>query len=142
MDLLHVFVMSSTLAIPVVIAQEIGGSMTQITAVVGLMVGVALIPLVSSKFLGINDDRKEPDMKSVGNGLLADSTSVFSGGLLGGVAADTYSGNVPIVTSPVSIGRPPYCFRPWSGPAPSRTPATAPSPAARSPVRRIPRRYR
>ena len=43
----------------------------------------------------INDEEwREPDMKSVGNGLLADSVSVFSGGLLGGVAADTSASNV------------------------------------------------
>jgi NCS2 family nucleobase:cation symporter-2 len=43
----------------------------------------------------INDDNwREPDMKPIGNGLLADSISVFSGGLLGGVAVDTSSSNV------------------------------------------------
>jgi xanthine permease XanP len=43
----------------------------------------------------INDDQwREPDMKSVGNGLLADAISVFAGGLLGGVAADTLASNV------------------------------------------------
>ena len=43
----------------------------------------------------INDEEwREPDMKSVGNGLLADSVSVFTGGLLGGVAADTSASNV------------------------------------------------
>ncbi|MEJ2136934.1 MAG: solute carrier family 23 protein [Desulfofustis sp.] len=41
-----------------------------------------------------DDDWREPDMKSIGNGLLADAVSVFSGGLLGGVAADTSASNV------------------------------------------------
>ena len=43
----------------------------------------------------INDeDWKEPDVRRIGNGLLADSISVFTGGLLGGVAADTSASNV------------------------------------------------
>jgi len=43
----------------------------------------------------INDDEwRGPDMKMIGNGLLADAISVFTGGLLGGVAADTSASNV------------------------------------------------
>ena len=43
----------------------------------------------------INDAQwRETDMKMVGNGLLADSVSVFMGGLLGGMAVDTSSSNV------------------------------------------------
>ena len=41
-----------------------------------------------------DDDWRGADMKSIGNGLLADSVSVFSGGFLGGVAADTSASNV------------------------------------------------
>ncbi|EFK05369.1 putative permease [delta proteobacterium NaphS2] len=54
MGLQHVFLMCSTLVLPVVIVRETGGTMTEIAGVVVLMVGVALIPLGSSKFLGIN----------------------------------------------------------------------------------------
>ena len=43
----------------------------------------------------INDaEWREADMRSVGNGLLADSMGVFMGGLLGGMAVDTSSSNV------------------------------------------------
>jgi len=43
----------------------------------------------------INDaEWKEPDMKNIGNGLLADSVSVMSSGMLGGVATDTSASNV------------------------------------------------
>ncbi|MEW5734057.1 MAG: solute carrier family 23 protein [Thermodesulfobacteriota bacterium] len=43
----------------------------------------------------INDpDWSEPEMKSIGNGLLADSVSVLAAGLLGGMATDTSASNV------------------------------------------------
>ena len=43
----------------------------------------------------INDpDWREPEMKTVGRGLLADSISVFTGGFLGGMAVDTSASNI------------------------------------------------
>lgn len=43
----------------------------------------------------INDvDWREVDIKNVGNGLLADGISVFTGGFLGGMAVDTSASNV------------------------------------------------
>jgi len=43
-----------------------------------------------------DDDWKEPDMKRVGGGLLADSVSVTMSGLLGGMASDTSASNVAL----------------------------------------------
>ncbi|MEI7981555.1 MAG: solute carrier family 23 protein [Bacteroidota bacterium] len=41
-----------------------------------------------------DDDWKEPDLKNVGKGLMASGISVFTCGLLGGVATDTSASNV------------------------------------------------
>ena len=69
----------------------------------GLILPFAIVALCGSmKSLGnlitvqkINDaDWKEPDMRNIGNGLFADSLSIFCSGLLGGVATDTSASNV------------------------------------------------
>ena len=41
-----------------------------------------------------DDDWKEPDMKNIGKGLLAEAIGIFSAGLLGGTATDTSSSNI------------------------------------------------
>ncbi len=43
-----------------------------------------------------DDDWKEPDMRRIGGGLLADSACVALSGLLGGVASDTSASNVAL----------------------------------------------
>lgn len=43
-----------------------------------------------------DDDWKEPDMRRIGGGLLADSISVTMSGLLGGMASDTSASNVAL----------------------------------------------
>jgi NCS2 family nucleobase:cation symporter-2 len=43
-----------------------------------------------------DDDWKEPDMKRIANGLMADSVCVAASGLLGGVASDTSASNVAL----------------------------------------------
>jgi xanthine permease XanP len=43
-----------------------------------------------------DDDWKEPDMRRIGGGLLADSVSVTVSGLLGGMASDTSASNVAL----------------------------------------------
>jgi xanthine permease XanP len=45
----------------------------------------------------VNDDQwKEPDMRRIGNGLMADSISVAVSGVLGGMASDTSASNVAL----------------------------------------------
>lgn len=54
----------------------------------------------------INDSRwKEPDLRNIGRGLLADSISVMSAGLLGGVATDTSASNVGLSSSTLTTSR-------------------------------------
>ena len=54
----------------------------------------------------INDeDWEQPDVKNVGKGLLADGISVFSGGLLGGMAVDTSASNVGLTAATGATSR-------------------------------------
>ena len=54
----------------------------------------------------INDSRwKAPDLRNIGRGLLADSISVMSAGLLGGVATDTSASNVGLSSSTLTTSR-------------------------------------
>jgi NCS2 family nucleobase:cation symporter-2 len=52
-----------------------------------------------------DDDWAEPDVKNVGNGLLADGIAVFSGGLLGGMAVDTSASNVGLAAATGATSR-------------------------------------
>lgn len=54
----------------------------------------------------INDEEwKEPDMKNVSRGLLADAVSVFMGGFLGGMAVDTSASNIGLSAATSATSR-------------------------------------
>ncbi len=53
----------------------------------------------------INDSRKETDIKRIGNGLLADSITVTTSGLLGGMASDTSASNVALTKASGATSR-------------------------------------
>jgi NCS2 family nucleobase:cation symporter-2 len=54
----------------------------------------------------INDKNwKEPNMKNIGNGLLAEAMGIFSAGLLGGTATDTSSGNIGLAAATGATSR-------------------------------------
>lgn len=52
-----------------------------------------------------DDDWKEPDMRNIGRGLLADGLGIFAGGAMGGMAVDTSASNVGLTAATSATSR-------------------------------------